>query len=130
VTLTASDRLDILDLLARADSAATRRDAEAYVRLFTDGAVLDGVKGEESGKDALRRGVDLVWRAEGPESVHLTLNAVTDAIEGDPDRAVATSKLLILRGSDLTIAGVWTIIHHVVRLEGQWLVERRTVAAG
>jgi hypothetical protein len=127
--LTASDRLDILDLLARVDSAATRRDVEAYVGFFTDRAKLDGLKGEQSGKAALRQGVGPVWQAEGTTSVHLTLNAVIDEIEGSPDRAVTTSTLVILRGSDLGIAGVWTIVQHVVRAEGRWLIERRTVQA-
>jgi ketosteroid isomerase-like protein len=43
--LTTTDRLDILEIVARADSAATRRDADAYVSLFTDDAVLDGESG-------------------------------------------------------------------------------------
>jgi hypothetical protein len=127
VTLTPGDRLDILDLLARADSAATRRDAETYVGLFTDGAVLDGAKGQQSGKDALRHGVGQVWQAEGTASVHLTLNAVIDPIEDSPDRAVATSKLVILRGPDLAIDSVWTVVQRVVRVNGKWLIERRTV---
>jgi hypothetical protein len=127
--LTASDRLDILDLLARVDSAATRRDVEAYVGFFTDRAKLDGLKGEQSGKAALRQGVGPVWHAEGTTSVHLTLNAVVDEIEGSPDRAVTTSTLVILRGSDLGIASVWTIVQHVIRAEGRWLIERRTVQA-
>jgi hypothetical protein len=42
VTLSAGDRLDILDIASRADAAATRRDADAYAALFTDDAVLDG----------------------------------------------------------------------------------------
>ena len=40
MTLSVSDRLDILDVLTRADTAATMRDADAYVNLFTDDAQL------------------------------------------------------------------------------------------
>jgi hypothetical protein len=39
MTLSAADRLEILDVIARADWAATRRDADAYVQLFTEDAV-------------------------------------------------------------------------------------------
>jgi hypothetical protein len=127
VTLTSGDRLDILELLARADSAATRRDADTYVGFFTDGAVLDGAKGQQSGKDALRQAVGHVWQAEGTESVHLTLNAVIDPVKDTPDRAVATSKLVILRGPNFVIDSVWTVVQHVARTNGQWLIERRTV---
>jgi hypothetical protein len=45
MSLAVSDRLDILDVLARADNAASRRDPDAYVELFTDDVVLDGDQG-------------------------------------------------------------------------------------
>ncbi len=32
MTLSSADRLDILDIVGRADAAATRRDAEAHAR--------------------------------------------------------------------------------------------------
>jgi hypothetical protein len=44
VTLSVADRLDILDLLTRAD-AASARDAAGYLALFTGDAVLDGDQG-------------------------------------------------------------------------------------
>jgi hypothetical protein len=82
MTLSVADRLDILDVLARADWAATRRDSEACVALFTDDAVLDGEKGEHRGKELLRRSVGPIWASEGAATVHLTLNAVLDLVEG------------------------------------------------
>jgi YD repeat-containing protein len=42
MTLSAADRIDII---SRADTAATRRDADAYADLFTADAVLDGSQG-------------------------------------------------------------------------------------
>ena len=45
MTLSAEDRLDILDLIGRADQLATRRDAGAYADLFTADAMLDGSQG-------------------------------------------------------------------------------------
>jgi hypothetical protein len=126
--LTANDRLDILELLARADSAATKRDVEAYVALFTDGAVLDGEQGEHRGRDGLRGSVGRVWQAEGPESAHVTLNAVIDPVADSPDRAVATSTLLIVKGGAAwSIAGAWTIGQHVVQVNGTWRIDRRSV---
>jgi ketosteroid isomerase-like protein len=92
-----TDRLDILDVAARADDAATRRDADAYVGYFTDDAVLEGDKGEHRGKDQLRQSVNLIWDSEGPMSTHCTMNAVVDEVDGDTDRAIVTSLLMILR---------------------------------
>jgi SnoaL-like domain len=53
VILSATDRLDILDVITRADEAASRRDADAYVALFTEDAVLDGAQGRHAGRQAL-----------------------------------------------------------------------------
>jgi hypothetical protein len=54
--LSVEDRLEILELLARADDAASNRDIETYITLFTDDADLQGIKGVHRGKDALRAG--------------------------------------------------------------------------
>ena len=128
VTLSADDRLDIFEVLADADSAATRRDADAYVSLFTDDAVLDGDLGEHRGKGVLRQSVGPIWQAEGERSVHLTLNAVVREVEGQPDQAVATSVLLILVGEPVTsIHSVSFIVQHLVRKGNDWQIERRSV---
>ena len=84
------DRLDILELLALADDAATRRDVAAYVACFTDDAVLDGGMGEHRGKAAMEGAVGPIWQAEGDRSVHLTTNAVIESDLSSEDRAVAT----------------------------------------
>ena len=65
MTLSAADRLAILDVVTRADEAASRRDAEGYVTLFTEDAVLDGAQGRHAGRQALRAAVGPVW-AEPP----------------------------------------------------------------
>jgi hypothetical protein len=128
MTLSAVDRLDILDVLARADSAASRRDPDAYVAYFTDEAVLDGTMGEHRGRDELRQSVGSIWQAEGSASVHLTLNAVIDPVGTQPDRAVATSTLLILHeASPISIQSISTIVQHLVKVGTDWRIERRTV---
>ena len=65
MTLSAADRLAILEVITRADDAASRRDADAYVELFTPDAVLDGTQGRHAGRQALRAAVGPVWSAEG-----------------------------------------------------------------
>jgi ketosteroid isomerase-like protein len=126
--LTTSDRLDILEVVARADSAATRRDASAYVSFFTDDAVLDGEKGEYRGKELLRQSVVPIWMAEGPMSTHVTLNTVVSGVEHHPDRAIATSQLKILRNeSPVSIQNLSFITQHLVKVSSHWLIERRSV---
>jgi ketosteroid isomerase-like protein len=127
--LSTSDRLAILDVVTRADAAATRRDADAYVSFFTDSAVLDGSMGEYSGKDLLRESVGPIWAAEGTMSVHVTLNAVVDEVDGHPDRAVVSSHLLILKiDTAIALYGLSAVVQHLVRVEGNWLIGRRSVS--
>ena len=130
MTLDAVDRLDILDLLVRADNAATRRDVEAYVALFSDDGVLDGDKGEHRGRRALTETVGGVWAAEGGATVHLTLNPVIEAAPDHADRAVATTQLLIIDPSPPPIIKTLaTIVQHLEKAGIQWQITRRTVSA-
>jgi len=128
MTLSASDRLDILELLAKADTAASRRDSEAYLALFTDDAILDGQQGNHEGKDAIRHSVMPIWQSEGSASTHLTLNAVITPVEGRSDEASANSTLVILTvGLNVSIRDVSFISQHVVKRNNNWLIKRRTV---
>ena len=128
MTLSVADRLDILDLLIRADSAATRRDVDAYVACFTDDAVLDGSKGEYRGKNRLRQSVRPIWESEGTTSVHLTLNPLVESADDAPDVAIAQSMLLILKDeSPTSVHSVSSIVQHVVKRGTVWLIARRSV---
>jgi hypothetical protein len=95
MTLSPADRLDILDLLTRADDAASARDIEGYLSLLTSDMVLDGDQGTYRGTSALRNALAAVWATERKASVHLTLNPVIDTA-GPPGRALARSALLIM----------------------------------
>jgi hypothetical protein len=126
MTLSAGDRLDILDLIGRADQLATRRDAGAYADLFTADAVLDGSQGVHPAA-ALRSAVGPIWAAEGPATLHLTLNPVIDPGAG-PDEAVVSSILLIVDpATPITIRTAAEITQRVRRAGGTWRITRRTV---
>ena len=84
MTLAAADRLAILEVITRADEAASRRDADGYVALFAPDAVLDGTQGRHDGREELRASVGPIWAAEGPATVHLTLNPVIEPGLMDP----------------------------------------------
>ena len=60
--------------------------------------------------------------------MHLTLNAVIDPVDGQPDRAVVTSTLLILaRGAPSDVYHVSAIVQHVVKHDGVWRIVSRSV---
>jgi uncharacterized protein (TIGR02246 family) len=129
VTLSVADRLEILDVITRADQAASDRDAEAYVRLFTTDAVLDGAQGRHAGREALRAAVGPVWAAEGPATLHLTLNPVVEDLADDRSRraAVRSVLLIIAPGPPATIHAVVPVTQILVRQNGSWNIGRRTV---
>ena len=127
-SLSAADRAEILDVIVRADAAATSRDAGAYASLFTEDAVLDGTQGTHAGSAALLDAVGPIWAAEGPASLHLTLNPVVDPGDG-PDEAVVHSILLIVDpAAPITIHTAAAITQTVRRTGGTWRISRRSVA--
>jgi len=129
VSLSAADQLAILAVVTRADEAASRRDADGYVELFTEDAVLDGTQGRHAGRQALRSAVGPVWAAEGPATLHLTLNPV---IEPGPsgDQATVRSVLLIITpAAPPALRTAAAITQELRRAEGSWRIARRTVAA-
>jgi ketosteroid isomerase-like protein len=125
MTLSTADRLEILDVIARADWAATRRDADAYVELFTEDAVLDGDQGHHAGREALRASVGPIWAAEGKATLHLTLNPVVD---DDGPEPIARSVLLII-DPPVTIRTTAIITQTLRHSAGSWRIARRTVGA-
>jgi len=129
VTLSAADRLGILDVITRADEAASRRDADGYVALFTPDAVLDGAQGRHAGREELRASVGPIWAAEGPATLHLTLNPVIEPGRAE-DQAVARSVLLIVDPAQPpALRAAAAITQELRRVDGSWLIARRTVAS-
>jgi uncharacterized protein (TIGR02246 family) len=129
VTLSVADRLAILEVITRADEAASRRDADAYVALFTEDAVLDGTQGRHVGRQALRAAVGPIWASEGPATLHLTLNPVVEPGLSD-DQAVARSVLLIIDpATPPAIRAATAITQELRRTDGSWRITRRTVAS-
>ena len=128
MTLSAADRLEVLDLITRADAAAGARDAAAYLALFTEDAALDGDQGTYHGREALRRGLAQVWGAEPAGTLHLTLNPVIDADPVSSAAAVARSVLLIIApGTPPALIGSAHITQYLRRGPDGWRITRRSV---
>jgi ketosteroid isomerase-like protein len=131
VTLSPADRLDILDLLTRADAAAGARDPDAYLALFTSDAVLDGDQGDYRGTAALRRGLAAVWGAEPAGTLHLTLNPVIEAGPAAAGTAVARSVLLIIAPGPPPALAATARVTQLLRAGARgWKISRRTVETG
>ena len=60
-------------------------------------------------------------------STHCTMNAVVDEVDGDTDRAIVTSLLMILRNeSPPSVASLSFITQHLTRVGSRRLIERRS----
>jgi hypothetical protein len=125
VTLEASDSLEILQLIARADARATARDAEGYVALFTEDALMEGDMGSANGRDALAVAVASVWDGEAPGTLHLTLNAIIE--ESGPEPSVVSTLLLITPLSSSPVAGTVEVRQRVRRTSSGWRISSRTI---
>jgi ketosteroid isomerase-like protein len=115
----------ILQLVARADACATRRDADGYAALFTDDAVMDGEMGTVEGQSALRDAVAKVWAAEPAGTLHLTLNAVID--ESGEEPAVDSVMLMVGAGPSPNVLGSALIRQTVRDTTGGWRISRRRI---
>ncbi len=90
--------------------------------------MLEGKEGDYDGKEKLGEALLPIWEAEGPASVHLTLNPVISATRENPNEAVATSILVILSlGTTISIRTVSNIVQHVTKVGDVWLIKRRAV---
>ena len=115
----------ILQLVARADACATRRDADGYAALFTDDAVMDGEMGTVEGQSALRDAVAKVWAAEPAGTLHLTLNAVID--ESGEEPVVDSVMLMVGAGPSPNVLGSALIRQTVRDTPGGWRISRRRI---
>lgn len=127
MTLEASDSLEILQLIARADACATARDAEGYAALFTEDAIMEGDMGNVSGRDALAAAVAHVWDGEAQGTLHLTLNAIIE--ESVPEPIVASTLLLLTPLSSSPVAGTAEVHQRVRRTQPGWRISSRTIKA-
>jgi SnoaL-like domain len=70
-----------------------------------------------------------IWAAEGPASLHLTLNPVVDAGDSQDEATVSSILLIIDPAAPFTIRTAAAITQTLRRTAGGWRISRRTVAA-
>jgi uncharacterized protein (TIGR02246 family) len=127
MSLTALDAFAILQLVTRADACASARDADGYVALFTEDALMDGDQGAVGGREALRTAVARVWASEPAGTLHLALNAVIDETTPEP---TVTSVLLLLTPGQPTRPVQAADIRQVFRqTPNGWKIHSRTIHA-
>jgi hypothetical protein len=114
--------------LIRWTIACWRRQVRATPDTPREYGLLDGTQGRHAGRQALRAAVGPVWAAEGPATLHLTLNPVVEPGPFD-DQAVVRSVLLIIDpAAPPALRAAAAITQELRRAGGTWRITRRTVA--
>jgi hypothetical protein len=122
--LTAEDRLDIQDLMARYSRAIDFGRWDELPTFFTDDCTLDfgKVMGSHRGKDAVR-GFATMLAGTGLTMRHYVTNCI---IEGVADRATATTYVLAFTGqigSLMPTTGRYE--DELKKVDGRWLLHVR-----
>jgi len=125
VTLTAAERIEILELVARIDDCATARDVSAYAELFTEDGTITGVAGTATGRAGIRDAVRAAWAAEPPETQHLTLNATID--ESGPDPKVTGVGLIVTGEPTPRVLASVAVTQVVRRTADGWRIASRVI---
>jgi uncharacterized protein (TIGR02246 family) len=120
MALSAQDRVEIMQLVARYNQAADARDAAAWADTFTeDGVFIKDAQPEVKGRTALGKNIrDL----PPTNSRHWTLNLVFDG-DGDGDRASMQADFALLCENRIEYAGRYA--NSLRKVDGQWKFERR-----
>lgn len=85
-------------------------------------------RGLHAGRQALRSAVGPVWAAEGPATLHLTLNPVVEPGPSDDQATVRSVLLIIDPAAPPALRTAAAITQELRRTEGSWRITRRTVA--
>ena len=127
--LSADDKLVILDTIARYNRAADKHDVEATTSLYTDDGFIDGFFQARAGK-AFAEDLQKIFEMEsGTLNRHVSTNHI---IEGDGDRAVVDSLLIVFKGDmfkgeEVTVGATVVIRDELRKVGSRWLVARHTV---
>jgi ketosteroid isomerase-like protein len=117
MALTADDRVEILDLMARFCQAYDSRDGPAWADTFTDDGLFQGRRQERHGRRQLERQPDSL-----PEHMRgMRIWTTNHVIDGDGDSARLTCYFLVLlRGREFKTEGKGTYQCELRKVDGSW----------
>lgn len=125
MTLTADDRAEITELIARYAWAADTGDIDGYAALFTADGVFDGVMGYYEGHDALRKLAEGV--RDGARSRGLQHWVGNSVFEGDGSACTVRSMCFAPRRieNEHSMVFVGYYVDVCRKVDGQWRFANR-----
>ena len=129
MALTAEDKLEIMELVARYNHAQDQDDYDAWVDTFTEDGVFESPQIRHQGREELRQ-LSLDTAAGIPHVRHLTQNFI---IEGDGDAATMQSTIEVRSIAEdrqsWRVVGIGTYEDDLRRVDGRWKFQRRSFRA-
>lgn len=122
--LTASDKLEIMELAARFEMALDKEEVEKYLSIFVEDGIVQDFWGVATGKEQLRQGFYAMLDTFARGKRHCTTNAI---IQDDGAEAVMESYLLVFNRADLHRIGSAFVTDRARKIEGQWYLASRQI---
>jgi hypothetical protein len=122
--LTASDKLEIMELAARFEMSLDKEDVENYLATFAEDGALEGFWGAAKGKEELRHGFYAMLDTFARGKRHCSSNAI---IRGNASEATMESYLTVVNRQDLNRAGSAFVTDRVRRIDGKWYLVLRQI---
>ncbi|WP_283679617.1 nuclear transport factor 2 family protein [Lentilactobacillus sp. Marseille-Q4993] len=114
----------IVKLMIDADSAATDRNVDRYLELFTDDATIYGEVGHSDDSENLRAFINATWQNEPKGTVHICANPLVDEISGD--EATARSVLVLINRHSNSFQ-VFQVSHKLIKGGERWQFTSREI---
>ena len=130
--MSAQDRLDVMDVLARYPFCLDSPNVEGLAEVFAPDAVLEGIGGSFAGLEAIfgwARGLIAGGRvgADPPQLAHFV---GLPFIEGDGERCSARTYSVILtydEAKQITVPLVGSYEDAFVKKDGRWRIQKRII---
>ena len=127
--LSGDDRTAIQDLVSRYNMAHDTDDVDGWLDTFTEDATFITGRSRREGHEELRH-FFLNGGERLPNVRHITYNSVFEPIEGESERVLMHSDLLVFRADDPPVLVLTRRYHDTLRRDGgEWRFERREITA-
>lgn len=130
-SMSALDRLEVMELIGRYQQCVDAGDDEAYAANFVPNGVIEAPSGVFNGQEQIKDMIrDLVrnGRIGGDPPVVRHFISMPYIFSGDDQRCGARTYMLTFGcddEGDLIADTHWTYVDDIVKHEGKWLFERR-----
>jgi uncharacterized protein (TIGR02246 family) len=129
--MSAQDRLEVMELIGRYQQCIDGGDAEAYASNFVPDGVVEWASGVRRGRDEIREWVAGMFAggrvgAEPAQVRHFV--GLPYIHRGDSERCAVRTYMVLFTYNDegeVVASSHWTYLDDVVKVDGEWLFEKR-----